>query len=176
MPRPAKRVPRDDDEKTKKGLEELTVKRQKMRTNQENFLKGLKEKGTILNGLRKAGVKRWTYGDWMSNDPTFPERVLDARQEFAEALEEVIVGIVMDPDAVKKVPVLAITLLNANLPNKYRPQAIMQEETARDLLKEWRRAAQAPKEESKEELSRPVEKQIEGILSKKVENGEAQVH
>lgn len=170
MPRPAKRVPRDDDEKTKKGLEELTVKRQKMRTNQENFLKGLKEKGTILNGLRRSGVKRWTYGDWMSNDPTFPERVLDARQEFAEALEEVIVGIVMDPEAVKKVPVLAITLLNANLPNKYRPQAIVQDEAARDLLREWRKAAREhPKEVAQVEknLETPVDQQIDEILKRK---------
>ena len=170
MPRPAKRVPRDDDEKTKKGLEELTVKRQKMRTNQENFLKGLKEKGTILNGLRRSGVKRWTYGDWMSNDPTFPERVLDARQEFAEAWEEVIVGIVMDPEAVKKVPVLAITLLNANLPNKYRPQAIVQDEAARDLLREWRKAAREhPKEVAQVEknLETPVDQQIDEILKRK---------
>ena len=170
MPRSAKRIPRNDDEKTKKGLEELTVKRQKMRTNQENFLKGLKEKGTILNGLRKAGVTRWTYGDWMSNDPTFPERVLDARQEFAEALEEVIVGIVMDPEAVKKVPVLAITLLNANLPNKYRPQAIVQDEAARDLLREWRKAAREhPKEVAQVEknLETPVDQQIDEILKRK---------
>ncbi len=172
MPRSAKRIPRNDDEKTKKGLEELTVKRQKMRTNQENFLKGLKEKGTILNGLRKAGVTRWTYGDWMSNDPTFPERVLDARQEFAEALEEVIVGIVMDPEAVKKVPVLAITLLNANLPNKYRPQAIVQDEAARDLLREWRKAAREhPKEVAQVEknLETPVDQQIDEILKRKQE-------
>ena len=170
MPSPAKRIPRDDDEKTKKGLVELTVKRQKMRTNQENFLKGLKEKGTILNGLRKSGVKRGTYGDWMSNDPTFPERVLDARQEFAEALEEVIVGIVMDPEAVKKVPVLAITLLNANLPNKYRPQAIVQDEAARDLLREWRKAAREnPKTVGsvEKELDVPVEQQIDEILKRK---------
>ena len=177
MPKPVKRVPRvprDYDEKTKKGLVELTVPRQKMRANQENFLKGLKEKGTILNGLRKAGVKRWTYDDWMSSDPTFPDRVLDARQEFAEALEEVVVGIVMDPEAVKKVPVLAITLLNANLPNKYRPTAIVQDETARDLLREWRKAAREnPREvgEVKKQLDEPIEEQIHEILRKKQDGG-----
>ena len=62
------------------------------------------------------------------------------------------------------------------MPHKYRPAAIMQEETARDLLKEWRRAAQnATKGLSSEELSQPVEQQIEEILSKKVDDGEAQV-
>ena len=78
----------------------------------------------------------------MNDDPAFAEKVADARQEFGEKLEEVVVGIVLDPEAVRKSPVLAITLLNANLPHKYRPAAIMHEETARDLLKEWRRAAQ----------------------------------
>jgi hypothetical protein len=111
---------------------------------------------------------------WMNNDPDFAERLSDARQEFGEKLEEVIVGIVLDPEVVKKVPVLAITLLNANLPNKYRPAAIMQEETARDLLKEWRRAAQDSNRVVRpEEDNVPVEKQIEEILSKKAENGEA---
>ena len=163
------RVKKTSDD-TKKSVVELSVKRQKMRANQENFLNGLKETGTILNGLRRAGVKRWTYHDWMSTDPTFPDRVLDARQEFAEALEEVIVGLVMDPETVKKVPVLAITLLNANLPNKYRPQSIVQDETARDLLREWRKAAREnPKGvgQVEKEAETPEEQQIDEILKRK---------
>jgi len=173
-----KRIPHEYDDETKKSLAELSVKRQKMRTNQDNFLKGLKEKGTILNGLRKSGVVRSTYEDWMANDPMFPERVLDARQEFAEGLEEVIVGIVMDPEAVKKVPILAITLLNANLPNKYRPAAIVQDEVARDLLKEWRKAAREhPKElaQASKNFETPVDQQIDEILKRK-QNGEAEVN
>lgn len=134
--------------------------------NQRKFLAGLKETGTVSNGLRKARVSRSIYNSWLANDPDFPEKVSDARMEFAEALEEVVVGIVMDPEAVKKTPVLAITLLNANLPNKYRPTGIVQEDTARDLLKEWKKAAQrAPKKESVEET--PIDKQIESILSEK---------
>ena len=35
-----KRIPHEYDDETKKGLAELSVKRQKMRTNQDNFLKG----------------------------------------------------------------------------------------------------------------------------------------
>ncbi len=88
--------------------------------NQLLFLDGLKKMGTVRNGLRTASIDRSTYKYWMSHDPDFPDRVADARQEFAEALEEVVVGIVMDPEAVKKSPVLAITLLNANMPSKYR--------------------------------------------------------
>ena len=136
-------------------------------TNQRKFLAGLKETGTILNGLRKAEVSRHVYKVWMARDPEFPEKVADARAEFGEALEEVVVGIVMDPEAVKRTPVLAITLLNANLPFKYRPTAIVQEDTARELLKDIRKMAQnAPKVKETEEDTQ-VEKQIEDILSEK---------
>ena len=120
-------------------------------TNQANFLAGLKKTGTIH------------------------DRVEEAKQEFAETLEEVVVGIVMDPEMVKKVPILAITLLNANLPNKYRPTAIVQDETARDLLREWRKAArETPREvgEVKKQLDEPIEEQIHEILRRK-QDGEA---
>ena len=134
--------------------------------NQKKFIAGLKETGTISNGLRKAKISRSVYNSWLSGDPDFPERVADARMEFGEALEEVVVGIVMDPEAVKRTPVLAITLLNANLPWKYRPTGIVQEDTARDLLEEWKKAAQrSPKKEAVEETS--VEKEISDILADK---------
>ena len=111
----------------------------------------------------------------MEGDPEFPDRVLDARQEFAEALEEVVVGIVMDPETVKKVPILAITLLNANLPNKYRPTAIVQDEAARDLLREWRKAARGHPQEVAQvakNFETPVDQQIDEILKRK-QSGEA---
>ena len=140
----------------------------------DNFIKGMLEYGTVRNGCKVAKISRPTYHVWMNNDHEFAERVADARQDFGEKLEEVIVGIVLDPEAVKRSPVLAITLLNANLPNKYRPTAILQEETARDLLKEWRKAAHdAVQAKPQEEPNVPVEKQIEEILSQKAEDGEA---
>lgn len=134
---------------------------------QAKFIQGIRETGTVLNGLRKSGIDRSTYKRWMAEDPEFPDLLADARAEFGEALEEVVIGIVMDPEAVKKSPILAITLLNANLPFKYRPTAIVQEDTARELLKDIRKMAQgAPKVKDAVEDT-PVEKQIEDILSEK---------
>jgi len=170
LPGPVKKVRRVMTAKEKKAFNELDPRTQKKRLNQDNFLEGLKEMGTIRNGLRRAGVVRVTYRDWMNNDPEFPDRVLDARQEFAEALEEVVVGIVMDPEAVRKVPILAITLLNANLPNKYRPTAIVQDEAARDLLREWRKAAREHPQElaqAAKNFETPVDQQIDEILKRK---------
>lgn len=152
-----------------RGPSIVSVEKQK-----ELFLKGLLELGTIRRGCTVAHIGRATYYKWMDQDHEFADKVVNTRQEFGEKLEEVIVGIVLDPEAVKRSPVLAITLLNANLPNKYRPAAIMQEETARDLLKEWRKAAHdAVQAKPQEEPNVPVEKQIEEILSQKAEDGEA---
>ena len=139
-------------------------------TNQANFLVGLKKTGTIKRGCVNAGVARETYYTWLREDPTFHDRVEDAKQEFAETLEEVVVGIVMDPEMVKKVPILAITLLNANLPNKYRPTAIVQDEAARDLLREWRKAARDHPQEvaqAAKNFETPVDQQIDEILKRK---------
>ena len=45
------------------------------------------------------------------------------------------------------------------------------------MLQEWRKAAQAPPQAAPpEEADVPVEQQIEEILSKRAENGEAEVN
>ena len=85
----------------------------------KDFITGFLEYGTVRSGCRVAKISRTSFYEWVANDPEFAERVADARQEFGEKLEEVIVGIVMDPEQARKTPVLAITLLNANLPHKY---------------------------------------------------------
>jgi hypothetical protein len=130
------------------------------------FIQGIRETGTVSNGIRKAGIDRSTYKKWLANDPDFPEMYDDARKEFVDALEEVVIGIVMDPEAVKKSPVLMITMLNANAPWKYRPTGVVEEDTAREVLKEFRKAAQKSGKVKNEEET-PVDKQIENILSEK---------
>jgi hypothetical protein len=134
---------------------------------QKLFLQGIRETGTISSALEKAGgIDRSTYKKWLANDPDFPELYDDAQKEFGERLEGVVIGIVMDPEAVKKNPVLMITMLNAHLPWKYRPTGVVEEDTAREVLKEFRKAAKkSPKAKQEEET--PVDKQIENILSEK---------
>jgi len=137
---------------------------------QDSFIKGFLEYGTIRNGCKVARIERTTVHRWNTGDDAFADRFAEAKKEFGEKLEEVIVGIVLDPEAVKKSPILAITLLNANLPEKYRPTAgMVQEDTARELLNEWRKAgkANARPSEQKEELGDPVENQLTEILKRK---------
>ena len=91
----------------------------------------------------------------------------DAQKEFGERLEAVVIGIVMDPEAVKKNPLLMITMLNSHLPWKYRQTGIVQEDTAREVLKEFRKAAKKSPLTGEAVEDTPVEKQISDILEKK---------
>ena len=49
-------------------------------------------------------------------------------------------------------PVLLITLLNANLPNKYRPTVVMNDDTAKDVLSQLRTIAKDTSETAKEDV------------------------
>ena len=135
---------------------------------QKLFLQGIRETGTITSGLERAGgIDRSTYKKWLANDPDFPELFDDAQKEFGERLEAVVIGIVMDPEAVKKNPLLMITMLNSHLPWKYRQTGIVQEDTAREVLKEFRKAAKKSPLTGEAVEDTPVEKQISDILEKK---------
>ena len=68
----------------------------------------------------------------------------------------------------KSNPVLLITLLNANLPNKYRPTVVMADDTAKSVLTELRQLAKESKQEpvQKEEDVSPMD-QVSKILKTK---------
>ena len=156
------------EEKPKKGREDSIGRSKKKR--QDEFIEGFLEYGTVRNGCKVARVGRRTVSHWIADDPDFADRVAQAKKEFGEKLEEVVVGVVLDPEAVKKSPILAITLLNANLPEKYRPNAgMVQEDTARELIQEWRKVGKTNTKasEQKEELGNPVENQLTEILKRK---------
>tara|TARA_R100000789_G_C2882177_1_gene114854 strand:- start:22 stop:387 length:366 start_codon:yes stop_codon:yes gene_type:complete len=76
---------------------------------------------------------------WMkANEFGFFERLEDADILFCENLEQLALERVRSQDA-KANPVLLITLLNANLPAKYRPTVVMSDDTAKDVLSELRK-------------------------------------
>ena len=72
-----------------------------------------------------------------TNEFGFIERLEEADLMFCEGLEQLALERVKMQDA-KANPVLLITLLNANLPNKYRPTVVMNDDAAKDVLKELR--------------------------------------
>ena len=142
------------------------------------FLKGIANTGTIIRGCEYAGISRETARLWMK-DPDFAEQVSESRMEVGEQLEETALSLVRDPATAVRSQVLLMFLLNGNMPQKYRPDAVMQEDTAKDLMKELRETMKNAKDKDVAETKTPestVEEQLQEILHQRVEaDGEAQV-
>ena len=105
---------------------------------------------------------------WIKKDYLeFAERYEEADTAFCENLEQLALERVKMQDA-KSNPVLLITLLNANLPNKYRPTVVMADDTAKSVLTELRQLAKESKQEpvQKEEDVSPMD-QVSKILKTK---------
>ena len=68
----------------------------------------------------------------------------------------------------KSNPVLLITLLNANLPHKYRPTVVMTDDTAKGVLTELRKLAkETPVLKTEEEKEKTALEQVNEILTDK---------
>jgi hypothetical protein len=147
--------------------------REVMLARRRNFLLAFEEHGTISAACRALGIDRSSVIRWQA-DPEFAEKLHVARVAFAEMLEGIALERVRNPDKNRGSDVLLLGLLNANLPSKYRPQFAMSEDSARDLIIEWRKAAKEVKrEEPKEEggsLPEPLQAEVFEILMKKKED------
>ena len=99
----------------------------------------LEEYGTVRKACAVSGISRKTYDHWQKNDPEFSQSMDLARRSFAESLEELALDRVRNPEKGKGSDVLLLGLLNANMPHKFRPQLAMNEDSAKELIVEWRR-------------------------------------
>ena len=136
----------------------------------DSFLNAYEEHGTIRSSCALAGIARATYSDWLAHDMVFAKEMDRRRQAFGEKLEEIALERVQNPGQGKGSDVLLLGLLNANLPSKYRPQFAMTEDTAKDLIIEWRKAASDIKKEAVEkpaELPGNVENTLTEILERR---------
>ena len=155
-------------------MKEAHARRDEMRAmervkKQEVFLAALSEWGTIKKSCALASLTYDTYKDWHAADYKFAERCTEARYTFAESLEELALERVTNPDKNRGSDVLLLGLLNANMPKKYRPQVQMSDDASKELMHEWRRAAQEVAKRSEVsdgvELPEPVEQTLAEILS-----------
>ena len=72
---------------------------------------------------------------------------------------------VRNPEKGQGSDMLLTVLLNANNPNKFRPVAALNEESAKDLIIEWRKAAKdMRKEGSVEEVGSGIPESMEKTL------------
>ena len=97
------------------------------------------------------------------------------RQSFAESLEGLALDRVRNPDKNRGSDILLIGLLNANMPQKYRPQFAMSEDSAKELITEWRKAAKEvgkDRGEEEEKLPVTVERTLSEILERRSDASE----
>ena len=134
------------------------------------FLSALAECGPVSKALELSGVSRSSYKTWHAQDIEFANNVAESRHIFAESLEGIALERVKNPDRGRGSDMLVIALLNANMPQKYRPQIAMNEDTAKDLIAEWRKASKEVSRErsvEEKELSAPVEQTLVEILERR---------
>ena len=139
---------------------------------QRVFITALEEWGTIRKACEVSKVPRQTYQEWNITDPEFSVSADLARRSFAESLEELALDRVKNPEKGKGSDVLLLGLLNANMPHKFRPQLALNEDSAKELIVEWRKAAKEvkrdkPAQDEAAVLNEDVEKTLAEILQKR---------
>jgi hypothetical protein len=134
------------------------------------FLAAYEEWGTIRKACELTDITRDGYKNWQAGDPDFVRRLDHMRQSFAESLEGLALERVRNPDKNRGSDILLIGLLNANMPQKYRPQFAMSEDSAKELIIEWRKAAKEVgknRGEETEKLPVTVERTLSEILERR---------
>ena len=146
----------------------LPLGQRKTYKKQDKFLKCYSETRSRSVSASYAGVSLASITQWIKKDYLeFQERYEEADTRFCEGLEQLALERVKLQDA-KSNPVLLITLLNANLPHKYRPTVVMTDDTAKGVLSELRKLAkETPVLKTEEEKEKTALEQVNEILTDK---------
>jgi hypothetical protein len=149
-------------------IKKLSLGKRKTYRKQSKFLKCYSETRSKSVSATYAGVSQSSISNWIrDNYLEFEERYEEADLAFCEGLEQLALERVRLQDA-KSNPVLLIALLNANLPNKYRPTVVMTDETSKSVLSELRKIAkETPVVKSKEVEEKSAIDQVNDILNEK---------
>ena len=141
------------------------------KANQDVFLTAY----SLVGALRKAGdgidLPRATVRSWIHTDSHgFKARFQEAQEVFREFLEDIALERVKNQKPNDN-PVLLITLLNANYPEKYRRAAYHTDNAAKEIMGEWKKWVKESKKhaKTKDEVSdrdNAIE-EAEKILAKK---------
>ena len=126
---------------------------------QQAFLAAFSECGTILEAARAAGVGRTAVYDWQRDDRDgFRERIQHATHNFREHLEELAIARV-HKHGDNANPLLLITLLNTNWPEKYRPNVAPTDDAAKEAVAEFKAALREERAKAKAERAAAAEAQ-----------------
>ena len=139
----------------------MGYRNQKTITNKKLLIKAVEELGGNMKAIKAAGISARTYSRWMKEDPEFRDDIEKARVAFGESMLEVAIDRIKNPDKGKGSDVLLISLLNAYLSHIFRPTAVVGEDTAKELITEWRKAARA---DAKNKVDNPLSENMEDTL------------
>jgi hypothetical protein len=136
------------------------------------FLTSYEEWGTVKTACTLSKVPKNTYKYWIVQDDQFAKDFHEAKVGFGETLEAIALDRVRNPDKGKGSDLLLLGLLNANMPQKYRPNMAMNEDSARDVIAELRKISRekqtnGPAEEQVGELTDPMKEELANILEKR---------
>ena len=124
---------------------------------QSRFLEAFARVGTISGAAKASGVHRDTVWTWGRDDAQgFRARLDDARARFTDRLEGIMLDRIEEPGAGRGSDVLLMFALNANNPAKYRPNVVVQDDSAKELLNSLRAGGR------KKIRMREMEVEIEG--------------
>ena len=141
---------------------------QKLR--QKMFTKALVEWGTVRKACELTNVPRQPYYDWRNN-PDFVEMVDAAFAEYGDFLQETMFERIKNPMKGIGTDTLLIFALQGAKPETYRPQIMVEQDTAKKLMSEWFKTRQEEKRnadvETTEELSEPIERTLEEVLQRR---------
>ena len=139
-----------------------------MAINKAKLIKAVEEFGGNMKAIRAAEISQRTYNRWLKDDPEFKENLEKAKVAFGESMLEIAIDRIKNPDKGKGGDILLISLLNAYMSHVFRPTTIVGEDTAKELITEWRNAARADVRNKVENpLPEKMEDTLDDILSKK---------
>ena len=146
----------------------MGLRDQKTITNKKALIKAVEEFGGNMKAIRAAEISQRTYNRWLKDDPEFKENLEKAKTAFGESMLEIAIDRIKNPDKGKGGDILLISLLNAYMSHVFRPTTIVGEDTAKELITEWRKAARADvKNKVDNPLPEKIEDTLDDILNKK---------
>ena len=139
-----------------------------MRKNKKVLLAAVEQYGGNTRAMKAAGISKQTYYSYIRNDPDFKEDLEQAKITFGESMLEIAIDRVKNPDKGKGGDILLISLLNAYMSHVFKPTTVVGEDTAKELITEWRKAARSDaKQKSEQPLPENMEDTLDDILNKK---------
>ena len=139
-----------------------------MRKNKKVLLAAVEQYGGNTRAMKAAGISKQTYYNYIKNDPEFKENLEHAKLAFGESMLELAIDRVKNPDKGKGGDILLISLLNAYMSHVFKPTTVVGEDTAKELITEWRKAARSDaKKKSEQPLPENMEDTLDDILNKK---------